>query len=83
MGGIGIAESRDLLRWRTVNAVTAEQECERNGICAPCARLIDGRVHLVYQTYGNGPRDAICHAVSDDGLMFRRPLGNPVFRPGA
>jgi hypothetical protein len=38
-------------------------------------------VHLFYQTYGNGPRDAICHAVSEDGLRFVRDPSNPVFRP--
>ena len=58
-----------------------EQECERNGLCAPGARVLDGKVHLFYQTYGNGPRDAICHAVSGDGLRFERDDTNPVFRP--
>lgn len=38
-------------------------------------------VHLFYQTYGNGPRDAIGHAVSADGRTFRRHPANPVFRP--
>jgi len=78
---IGIAESRDLVRWTKVAEMRPEQECDRNGLCAPGACVIDGRVHLVYQTYGNGPRDAICHAVSDDGVTFRRHAANPVFRP--
>ena len=42
--------------------------------------MIDGKVHLFYQTYGNGPKDAICHAVSNDGLKFDRDPSNPVFR---
>ena len=43
--------------------------------------VLRGRLHLFYQTYGNGRRDAICHAWSDDGLNFTRDLSNPVFRP--
>ena len=78
---IGIAESRDLLDWHKVGELLPEQPCETNGLCAPGARVISGRVHLFYQTYGNGPRDAICHAVSDDGLKFVRDPSNPVFRP--
>lgn len=78
---IGIAESPDLLHWRKVGELGPEQECDQNGLCAPGARVIAGRVHLFYQTYGNGPRDAICHAVSDDGLRFVRAPSNPVFRP--
>ena len=38
-------------------------------------------MHLFYQTYGNGARDAICHAVSEDGLRFVRNPTNPVFAP--
>jgi len=79
---IGIAESRDLIHWKKVGEILPEQHCEQNGICAPCARVLDGRVHMFYQTYGNGPRDAICHAISDDGLRFARDPSNPVFRPG-
>jgi hypothetical protein len=43
--------------------------------------VIGNQVHLFYQTYGNGPRDAICHAVSSDGLHFAREETNPIFRP--
>ena len=43
--------------------------------------MLDGRVHLFYQTYGNGPKDAICHAFSEDGLRFRRNPTNPIFSP--
>ncbi len=78
---IGIAESRDLVRWTKIAELRPEQECDRNGLCAPGALVKDGRVHLVYQTYGNGPRDAICHAVSEDGVTFKRHAANPVFRP--
>ncbi|MCX7824203.1 MAG: family 43 glycosylhydrolase [Verrucomicrobiae bacterium] len=78
---IGIAESRNLVNWRKVGEILPEQECEKNGLCAPGAIVLDGKVHLFYQTYGNGPRDAICHAVSEDGLRFGRDASNPVFRP--
>lgn len=78
---IGIARSDDLTHWDKVGEVLPEQPCEAQGLCAPGAIVLDGRVHLFYQTYGNGPRDAICHAVSDDGLHFTRNVSNPVFRP--
>ena len=79
--GIGIATSDDLVNWRKIGEVPMEQSCEKNGICAPGAIVLDGRVHLFYQTYGNGPLDAICHAVSDDGVRFRKNGDNPIFRP--
>lgn len=78
---IGIAESRDLLNWNKINELWPEQECDKKGLAAPGALVLDGRVHLFYQTYGNGPRDAICHAFSDDGVNFKRNPMNPVFRP--
>lgn len=78
---IGIAESKDLLDWRKAGQLLPAQECDQKGLCAPCARVLDGKVHLFYQTYGNGPKDAICHAVSGDGLRFQRDPSNPVFRP--
>jgi hypothetical protein len=43
--------------------------------------VLDGKVHLFYQTYGNGKNDAICHAWSDDGVHFQRDPTNPIFRP--
>lgn len=79
--GIGIARSYDLVEWQKIGEVPQEQDCERNGICAPGAVVLDGRIHLFYQTYGNGPKDAICHAVSEDGVGFRKNDSNPVFRP--
>lgn len=81
--GIGIAESRDLTTWKKVGELTPAPgtEYEKNGLCAPGALVRDGRVHLFYQTYGNGRLDAICHAVSADGLTFARNPTNPIFRP--
>lgn len=38
-------------------------------------------MHLFYQTYGNGRNDAICHAVSADGIHFERNATNPIFKP--
>lgn len=78
---IGIAESRDLESWNKVAELWPEQGCEQKGICAPGALVLGGKVHLFYQTYGNGPKDAICHASSDDGVRFTRDASNPVFRP--
>jgi predicted GH43/DUF377 family glycosyl hydrolase len=76
---IGIAESTNLLDWTKVGELWPEQPCESKGICAPGARVLNGRVHLFYQTYGNGPKDAICHADSADGIHFTRDPSNPVF----
>jgi hypothetical protein len=42
---------------------------------------VNGSVHLFYQTYGNGPKDAICHAVSTDGMHFIGDETNPIFHP--
>ena len=79
--GIGIAESRDLITWKKIGEITPAADYENKGLCAPCARVIDGKVHLFYQTYGNGRNDAICHAVSTDGISFTRDRTNPVFHP--
>jgi sucrose-6-phosphate hydrolase SacC (GH32 family) len=79
--GIGIAESKDLVKWEKVGEITPAADYESKGLCAPCALVIDGKVHLFYQTYGNGKNDAICHASSVDGIQFTRNETNPVFRP--
>jgi len=78
---IGIAESKDLTSWKKIGELGPEQACDKNGLCAPGALVLEGRVHLFYQTYGNGPRDAVCHAVSTNGVTFMREPQNPVFRP--
>ena len=79
--GIGIAESYDLVTWRKVGEITPEADYESKGIAAPGALVRDGKVHLFYQTYGNREKDAICHAVSEDGIHFRRNPTNPIFSP--
>lgn len=79
--GIGIAQSSDLLHWTKVGELTPSQEIERAGIAAPGARVIDGKIHLFYQTYGSNQLAAICHATSSDGIHFDRDPSNPVYRP--
>lgn len=79
--GVGIAESRNLVEWSKVAEILPEHDYERRGLCAPCAKVIGGEVHLFYQTYGNKEKDAICHAVSKDGLRFTKDSTNPVFHP--
>ena len=77
-----VTESHDLINWKNVGYIRIEEPYEKKGISAPCALVINGKVHVFYQTYGNGKDDAICHAVSDDGIsIFRRNPTNPVFRP--
>ena len=78
---IGIAESKDLIAWKKVGEILPEQECERNGIVNGRIILLDGRLHLFYNTYGNGPKDALCHATSNDGLRFTRNPTNPIWHP--
>jgi sucrose-6-phosphate hydrolase SacC (GH32 family) len=79
--GIGIAESTVLGNWTKVGEFLAGEPYEGIGVAAPFAMVVDGRVHLFYQSYGAGPKDAICHAESADGLHFERDPTNPVFRP--
>ena len=79
--GVGIAESRDLVHWTRVGDMATTQSVAKKGIAAPGARVIRGKVHLFYQTYGNGSMDAICHAVSSDGIHFTEDPTNPVYHP--
>ena len=79
--GIGIAVSDDMECWTVAGRVPITQECEKNGIGAPGAIVLNGTLHLFYQTYGNREKDAICHATSSDGLNFSKDETNPVFHP--
>lgn len=79
--GIDIAVSDDLDHWRDVAEIPLTQECEQKGIGAPGAIVLDDAVHLFYQSYGGWQTDAICHAVSKDGIHFDKHPENPVFRP--
>ena len=78
---IGIAQSKDLIHWHKIGEILPEQECEKNGIVNGRIILLDGRLHLFYNTYLNGPHDALCHATSSDGLHFTRNPTNPVWHP--
>ena len=80
---IGIATSSDLTHWIRAGELTsaAKAAYEAKGLCAPGAWVRSDTIHLFYQTYGNGPKDAICHATSTDGLNFARDASNPIFHP--
>jgi beta-1,2-mannobiose phosphorylase / 1,2-beta-oligomannan phosphorylase len=78
---IGIATASDLDHWEKIGEIPIFSPCDQNGQCAPGAIVLDGKVHIFYQTYGNGPKDAICHAVSSDGVNFVPNATNPVFSP--
>jgi len=76
---IGVAAGRDLDNWEKVGEVAPLSACERNGLCAPGAIVLGGKIHMFYQTYGNGRDDAICHATSPDGVNFIPDASNPIF----
>lgn len=78
---IGIAVSSDLENWDKAGEILPAGAYEKKGLCAPEAEVIDGKIHLFYQTYGNQRKDAICHAVSEDGINFERNETNPIFAP--
>lgn len=79
--GIGIAESKNLKDWKRIGEIVPQADYESNGLCAPGALLRNDTIHLFYQTYGNGPKDAICHAWSVDGVNFIRNSTNPIYSP--
>ena len=80
---IGIAESSNLVDWKKIGEIVPNPSAkyEKKGLCAPAALVRDGKVHLFYQTYGNFAKDAICHAISEDGINFKRNKTNPIFSP--
>lgn len=78
---ISVATSHNLVDWTKVGELRNSGEAEARGFTAPGAIVLRGKVHLFYQTYGSGPRDALCHAWSEDGLHFTRNPTNPIFRP--
>ena len=79
--GVGIACSTDLDNWEPCGEVQRDIPCESKGIAAPGAIVLNGRVHLFYQTYGNWEKDALCHAWSEDGIHFTKNPENPVYAP--
>lgn len=81
VGGIGIAGSKNLKDWHRIGEIIPQTAYESKGLCAPGALVRNDTVHLFYQTYGNGAKDAICHAWSEDGIHFVRNATNPIFSP--
>ena len=81
--GVGIATSDDMENWTLRGEVPQDTPYESKGSAAPAAIVLNGKVHLFYQTYGNWRSDAICHAVSEDGIHFVKNPSNPVYAPEA
>ena len=76
---MAVAASTNLTDWTRIGDLNVG----RNGSAAPCVKVIRGKIHLFYQSYGVGPSDAICHATSEDGITFVDDKTNPVFFPKA
>jgi predicted GH43/DUF377 family glycosyl hydrolase len=80
---IGIATSDNLLDWQPQGFLPLVGKPEADGVAAPGALVLNGRIHLFYQSYS--PRDfggaSILHAWSDDGVTFTRNPTNPIVRP--
>ena len=78
----GIAESTNLVDWSRVGEfLPGGTGPDKNGLAAPCGRVVNGKVELFYQSYVGSPSDRICHATSTDGLSFTRDPANPIFGP--
>lgn len=78
---IGMAKSADMENWEIFGTLPLDQPCEKVGLAAPAAIVLDGLVHIFYQSHSLSATDAICHAVSADGMNFTKDPSNPVFRP--
>lgn len=79
--GVGIARSKDGENFEYIGKIPLTLDCEKHGIGAPGAIVYGGKIHLFYQTYGNGKLDAICHAISEDGVNFKKVGKTEVFAP--
>lgn len=77
---IGIAASDDLVHWEKAGEILPEQPYERKGLVNGRVILLNGKLHLFYNSYGMGSQDAICHATSEDGIHFVRDTTNPIIR---
>ena len=80
---IGIAASTDLTHWEKVGEVRPEplSELEQKGFCAPCARVIDGKVSILPILWELG---AGCHLPRDIRRrhQFYRRFEQPYLLPG-
>jgi autotransporter-associated beta strand protein len=78
----GIAESTDLVNWTRVGEfLPGGNGPDKNGLAAPCGRVINDKVELFYQSYTGAPSDRLCNATSTDGINFTRNPANPIFGP--
>ncbi|MFA6815688.1 MAG: family 43 glycosylhydrolase [Lentisphaeria bacterium] len=78
---IGIAVGKNLITWEKIGEIAPLSLCDKKGLCAPGPIVLNGKVYLFYQTYGNNEKDAICLATSEDGIHFVPNETNPIFSP--
>jgi hypothetical protein len=85
---IGLATSKDLLRWTKHPAspiFSSEEKWEERGVAFPAVlRGLEERMGMVYGAYGPGPAYwgamQLGTATSDDGLKWKRVNPYPTFR---
>lgn len=75
------AMSQNLLDWTPLGTLALKVPDGKAGCAAPGARVIDGKLHLFFQSYGGRGTDAIVHATSADGITFDQPAVRHVVHP--
>jgi beta-fructofuranosidase len=77
----GHAKSRDLVHWEHLPiALAPTEEFERNGCFSGSAVDNNGTMTIIYTGNVNGPEkvQVQCVASSEDGIYFRKYVGNPI-----
>ncbi|WP_135554957.1 glycoside hydrolase family 32 protein [Paenibacillus cymbidii] len=82
----GHARSTDLLHWETLPVAIAPdvEGLDDDGCWTGCCLYAEGKFHLFYAGVQKGTRrQTICHAESDDLIVWRKNPCNPIVRAAA